>query len=401
MHPFDHHNQPSKDDSNMFEMTENSDANQFAAESTARPAAAGKPAGLGNDAQAIEERIAALTGQLADLTRQLEALKVGNRETEQPDPFASDVAQAADGVDPFASAECASTALRPGREELSEVFSKIKNSFDDEEVLLDESSATPLGTQSGDSEADEELVEPEVAVSMSPATPREPESVAEVLARMKASGQLESDLELNSEPNDSTDPDSAPSEELSTAAAAPLSANAPVNEPNVVSGQTDAGGGEAEEDVQSYMSQLLTRLNGGSAPDADSGVGKSAKSSVQVEQAVPQPEPVETNQSMLEPDEFVPSQVAPEKNANLAAMRELALETTRSAVSSSIERRRKAKIMISFSASLASFSAAGFTGMLSSRFGDNASLTAVALTIIGFSLGLMMVKALMDKPGKK
>ena len=95
------------------------------------------------------------------------------------------------------------------------------------------------------------------------------------------------------------------------------------------------------------------------------------------------------------------SQVAPERNANLAAMREIALESTRSAVSSSIERRRKAKIMISCSAALASFSAAGFTGMLSTRFGDSASLTAAALVIVGLGMGLILVKALLDKPDKK
>ena len=395
MRPFDHDRQPSNADSRMFEMNETPESCQFAADSS------GPSPGLANDAQAIEQRIEMLTGQLAELTRQLEALKAGNSERSTPDPFASDAVPGNEDVDPFSSAACSATSQQPGREELNEVFSRIRSSFDDGEERLDETPAAPTASQADGLEADEELVQPDIAVSATPESPREPESVAEILARMKASGQLDSDLELASDSTDVPGEGSGPVDDSLASAQGSAVTTDPVDARRDASQQPDKGLGGAEDDVQSYMSQLLNRLNGGTAADHGGGAGEVPASSVQVEDHSPRPEPVETDQSMLEPGEFVPSHVAPEKNANLAAMREIALESTRSAVTSSMERRRKTRIMISFSASLASLSAAGFTAMLSARSGDTASLMSVALTIIGLAMGMMLVKALLDKPAKK
>ena len=224
MHPFDSDNSTPQDEPRMFEATENSDVNSFTGD------AFNPGLDSGNDAQAIERRINELSGQLADLTRQLEALKTGAPAASNLDPFSGDAPVHGVDADPFSSPDCATTADRPGREELSEVFSKIKSSFhNDDEELLDESLATTCDSTSGDSEADEELVEPEVSVSMSPATPREPESVAEILARMKASGQLESDLDLVPASDSSSNP--GPDDTVAALASAqPRASNLPTRQ---------------------------------------------------------------------------------------------------------------------------------------------------------------------------
>jgi hypothetical protein len=134
--------------------------------------------------------------------------------------------------------------------------------------------------------------------------------------------------------------------------------------------------------VQSYMSSLLQRLRG-----------------QQPTETVPPPPPIEQPQvsqtpteppqepqhkqlpGFLAPEDYIPKRTAPERNSNMAAMRDLANQSTATALLDSAQRRRQARAMAEIF-----LTAGGITGAIMLRplidhVGDLASLTAIALLI--------------------
>ncbi|MEL7497254.1 MAG: hypothetical protein AAFN77_06555 [Planctomycetota bacterium] len=138
------------------------------------------------------------------------------------------------------------------------------------------------------------------------------ESVAELLERMKAEGQW-----------GGVPDDNAPAESIS--------------QPNPEASEVPQVEEEdVEEDVDSYMNKLLTRMRGGAEPEK-----KAVKpQKPQAKEETKEPEFV-APLDPLKPEEFIPKEKA-KPIQSLGAMRELANNTARSAIQKSEHDRRKA-----------------------------------------------------------
>lgn len=137
--------------------------------------------------------------------------------------------------------------------------------------------------------------------------------------------------------------------EETTAATRPAPAQPkPASQPQRNSGPGPETG---EPDVADYMQQLLGRLRGGStqtsaateanrsAPGGGTATAQPAQSAGSAPEGHPAPmEPVQP----LKPEEFVPRASAPEKNMNIDALRQLANQSTRSAVNVFANNQKKA-----------------------------------------------------------
>ncbi len=143
--------------------------------------------------------------------------------------------------------------------------------------------------------------------------------------------------------------------------------------------QREAGAGSeaGESDVADYMQQLLGRLRGGSQqPTAPSAPARSAAPaggapcqpgpvSVPAQQ---QSEPAEEIQP-LTPQEYVPRAVAPEKNMNIDALRQLANQSTRSAVKVFAKSQKKALHFAQLAAIGGGITGAGLFAFIAQRLG--------------------------------
>jgi len=145
--------------------------------------------------------------------------------------------------------------------------------------------------------------------------------VADLLARMKAEGKWDGVPEGE---------DDGPITPISE----------PVAEVHVA--QTAETTPESEDDVQDYMSQLLTRMRGDSPdPSSASSQAPKTKNETKVEAKDEQPEPeFVAPANPLKPGEFKPKQKA-KRIASLGAMRELANSTARQNVKKSEDKNRK------------------------------------------------------------
>ena len=154
------------------------------------------------------------------------------------------------------------------------------------------------------------------------ATETEPESggVADLLARMKAEGKWDG------VPDGDEDVDS----------------NEPVPAPFVEAPVEPVATGEPEDDVQDYMSQLLSRMRGDApAPKAAPAAVKPAQKSDKVEVSIESEKEVFVPPvNPLKAEEFKPKSKA-QKIDSLGKMRELANSTARSNVKKSEARNRK------------------------------------------------------------
>ncbi len=160
------------------------------------------------------------------------------------------------------------------------------------------------------------------------------ESVAEVLARMQATGQIGGlDPELEQEP--SFEPQESTPEVFEEPK--PESIAEPPAE--------EEGG-----DVQDYMNQLFQRLRGPAAGAAASAKANSSTTSKTPEKPTDVAKPgsaiekvnVHKPVELLSADEFKPKKIAPERDSNLDAMRELANQNARNAVKLSRSKRQGA-----------------------------------------------------------
>ena len=213
--------------------------------------------------------------------------------------------------------------------------------------------------------------EPEVTdqTEETPASSEESESVAAVLARMQAKGTLpETSFGDSEEANELQSPFSATPEP------------APSYEPEQPA--TAQGGSEDNDSsVQDYMNQLLGRLgNGPSETPAGGTAGSSPATGTSAPQAKPGAEPVK----LLSPDEYKPSRQAPEKSANLDAMRELANMQAEAALNYSDNTKRQKAIILT-SGSLTGLALAGGCYMLTLSAGLTSIPFICSVVAFGFA----------------
>ena len=150
---------------------------------------------------------------------------------------------------------------------------------------------------------------------------------------------------------------------------------------------------EADQDVNSYMQQLLQRSNKLS-PEAPSATAASAPHtsvnptpSAEVEspaEATPSPEQeLEDNWTT---EKYMPKKTAPEREADLRAFRQLANASARGALNSFQQREHRKQSRVSGIVAVCSFVVAIPLFLMSSHWGDNWSLCSLgAIALAGSS----------------
>ena len=136
-------------------------------------------------------------------------------------------------------------------------------------------------------------------------------SVSELLERMKADGQWNAEAEIEEETIEAVTP--APEPQAAPAVA------------------------EADDDVQSYMSQLLSRMRDPNAAPKVAAAAPTPDQTQVVQEVVEPPQPA----GLLKPEEFVPKNKA-KRLDSLQEMRALANTQTRTAIDRSQAKRKEA-----------------------------------------------------------
>ena len=151
------------------------------------------------------------------------------------------------------------------------------------------------------------------------------ESVADVVKRMQDAGKLEAVAGVSGD--------------LASPVAESAKGTSP-NEEGVEGGDADEKPGENDESVTDYMTQLMQRLKTGDEEtkkdhvdviDRNAGL-KTLHKEEEVEEDL-------TPENPMLPDEFVPTNVAPEKTSTLKALRQVANQAVESAIDRSAKER--------------------------------------------------------------
>ena len=143
-----------------------------------------------------------------------------------------------------------------------------------------------------------------------------------------------------------------------------ISAESPLPENHDVTVHDDA-------DVQEYMNRLLKRSSSSQTPtDAKSEPTPATPAPI-----VPVAEPQET---VWDAKEFVPRSVAPEKKANLTALREVANQSHRSAIETSVRQRLQVKSLKYFGLTGASLAFGILFMCMSARIFDVSMISGIA-----------------------
>ena len=155
-------------------------------------------------------------------------------------------------------------------------------------------------------------------------------------------------------------------------------------------------GDEEEESVEDYMKRLMARMRGGSleeepklsspppvalapatsAPPVDSTSPSKITLPAPVTERVPS-----STTSPFNPEEYVPKALAPEKNRNMAAMRELANTSARSAIQVSARRRYGTAIALKLAIALIGLGV-GVTLVMINGFNVNIGLIAAIASFL-------------------
>ena len=199
------------------------------------------------------------------------------------------------------------------------------------------------------------------------------ESVADVLARMQVTPSFDDEPQTENSVGENTSFATTP--EPTATPAEPVAAPA-------------AKSSEGGSDVQDYMNSLLQRLNKDGSPTDDiagvaAPVAPAPQAEVEVEVEAPVVAAVENvPQEPLNPEDYKPKRVAPEKKQNLAAMRELAIESSRSAVKRSEIKKRKQAAGAMLLGAGGSIAGAIVCAMMSQQTGDSFYLLAIVLFLV-------------------
>ena len=225
------------------------------------------------------------------------------------------------------------------------------------------------------------------------------ESVAEVLARMRASGKLDSSLlddngesdavqVANKKPETST----ALLQPAPEAPVAPAALIALANEP--------AAGGKKDESVQDYMNQLMQRLNSGPGAQDDVAIDQTATTANAVAASTPidevsaeVPEVMEdlTPDNPLDESEYIPNNKPREKVSTLDALRQVANQSVQSAIQHSAREKDQKTSLIYLSGSGACLFLSAVLFMLSSGLFDMAFMLAILFAVGCVAMGFMFL----------
>ncbi len=170
------------------------------------------------------------------------------------------------------------------------------------------------------------------------------------------------------------------------------------SQPNKSSLSSEEEEGDEEESIEDYMKRLMARMRG----DSDKEETKPAVSSTPTPPAAraetlvtpqspkqSQPTPVteraNSTTTPFNPEEYVPKALAPEKSRNLAAMRELANNSARSAIQVSARRRYGTAIALKLAIALTGLLVGGTLIMIN---GFNVNIALIA-TIASFLVAVI------------
>ena len=221
-------------------------------------------------------------------------------------------------------------------------------------------------------------------------------SVADILARMKEAGEWDGDLGFAQ--ND--------------AAQAPIVPTPPVQpQPQSEPPASQSETATEQIDVNSYMSQLMNRYT-----DEDQGEKKDEKEQVNDQtdtpgnqevavesdetvrlpaEQIPTPEmlaniaPSQITQ-LLKENEYLPSQIAPEKGKNIDALRQLANESARSAVTQHADKEFHFAKMVRIAMTIGAVVAAVALFLISKNWSDPMMYASMGIALIAIFSGTMV-----------
>ncbi|HEV7281878.1 MAG TPA: hypothetical protein VGN57_16880 [Pirellulaceae bacterium] len=206
----------------------------------------------------------------------------------------------------------------------------------------------------------------------------QPSSVAEVLARLGHTIDESDDLSSDSV-------EGALADEMEPSDLTPSYGGHSFAEPQEIEPAPSFASmpAESEEDsIDDYMQSLLRRVRGESAVQLTQPVQDVRRSTmVRVPEPEPEVEIEEVSVAPLTESEFTPRSEAPEQSDKLSAMRELANESARSAIFSSVVRRTYAKTATTGGLS----GAAALLGTLALWFGAESNMLVVGAGLLAWA----------------
>jgi hypothetical protein len=279
------------------------------------------------DRAALDAERASLLGQREELAREIAELSnapVSNADVEAIELERSRLAlersaleaEHARVVEEWKAIEAERAALQEEREAI-ETRSVSEDSSEARRVSEDSSEARRVSEDS--SSCSESVPEP--------AEPFQPQSASEIIAKLSASG-LWKDEDI---PHDEPEAEAA-APEPAWKALVPAEEQAPPPKP--------VSAGEEEDSIESYMKRLLQRVSGDDTAPRWTPPSEAASPSASDDAPAPTPSKPTVEAEAFDPKTYVPRSTAPELNANLAAMRELANSSARSAIDTSSKREQ-------------------------------------------------------------
>lgn len=217
-------------------------------------------------------------------------------------------------------------------------------------------------------------------------TPYQPQSASDIIAKLSASGLWKDDVPEDQEPAAAKTPEPAwkslvPEQE--TKAPATVAAT------------------DEEDSIEAYMQRLLQRVSGDDSssrrPMANHAAPVAAPAPTERTAAPPAPAKADAAEEPFDFNSYVP-RTAPELTANLAAMRELANTSARTAIDSSSKRKQAKHATSKIVLSLGAIGTAIALGWLSLRthslLSYYAALSAGAASLLwGLHAGYLWIKA--------
>lgn len=148
-----------------------------------------------------------------------------------------------------------------------------------------------------------------------------------------------------------------------------------------------------DADVQEYMNRLLKRSSATATPPTTAPQTPASPAPA----AAPK---VEMSAKIWDPKDFVPRSVAPEKKANLSALRELANQSQRSAIETSVRRKLQVKSWRYLALAIAALSFGGLFTFMSAKWLDASMLMGFASFLCSAPLIWQTVRSLRPRSPK-
>jgi hypothetical protein len=183
--------------------------------------------------------------------------------------------------------------------------------------------------------------------------------IADMLVRLQECGELP--------------PDSIAGATDNSAAARPKQGTQAAPTAKTTQPEATATGGHDDADVQEYMNRLLNRGN----PTSPSPAMASA-TPTDTSMAIP----IVERPAALKPEEYLPKSIAPEKNTNLDALREVAMQSNRTAIAASNRRRHKSQSMTYFAVLVGTLAFSGIFFAMSSKSLDVSMLAGIGCLVL-------------------